>query len=234
MRLPILLAVLILGYLAYRSIKRLPPAQKRSTLIKYAVYLTIAILLIATFTGKIHWLGGVFAAALGFLKFGASTAIRFFPYVQTLRKAKIVNDPVFKTALLKVTFHIDSGRISGSILQGEFAGKSLNELSEQDFSVLEASTRDNDKRSFYLLKLIQQRLNPNQSNSQEFSPENLAEPNIEEARLMLGLNENFTKKDLDLAYKRLMQKMHPDRGGNDYLASRLNVARDILLRDLNK
>jgi len=96
---------------------------------------------------------------------------------------------------------------------------------------LEALTKHDDNRSYYLLKVIRQRLRGTYS-KEDFSSANIDNPSLDEAEKILGLNENYTKKEVDLAYKRLMQKLHPDRGGNDYLASRVNIARETLIKHL--
>lgn len=54
--------------------------------------------------------------------------------------------------------------------------------------------------------------------------------NEEEAWQLLGLEPSATREQIIQAHKRLIQKLHPDRGGNDYLASKLNAARDLLLK----
>lgn len=50
-----------------------------------------------------------------------------------------------------------------------------------------------------------------------------------EAAEVLGVAETASKKEVNAAYKRLMQKMHPDLGGSEYMARQLNEARDVLL-----
>ena len=51
-----------------------------------------------------------------------------------------------------------------------------------------------------------------------------------EAREILGVSEAATKKEIKEAYHRLMQKNHPDQGGSEYFAKKLNQAHDVLLK----
>jgi len=51
----------------------------------------------------------------------------------------------------------------------------------------------------------------------------------EEAHAVLGLAPGATEAEIRAAWLRLMQATHPDKGGSDWLAARINQARDVLL-----
>lgn len=57
---------------------------------------------------------------------------------------------------------------------------------------------------------------------------------VGEAMAVLGLGEGAKVPDIDEAYRRLMGQLHPDKGGTDYLAAKINEAREVLKSSLNR
>jgi hypothetical protein len=51
-----------------------------------------------------------------------------------------------------------------------------------------------------------------------------------EARSTLGVSAQASDQDINAAWRRLMTRAHPDQGGTEGLAARLNAARDRLLK----
>ena len=82
-----------------------------------------------------------------------------------------------------------------------------------------------------LRRLYKERQQSAESTSHSAPISASANLSIEEAYEVLGLDRGASREDIIEAHRRLMQKFHPDRGGNDYLAARINQAKDLLLKE---
>ncbi len=65
--------------------------------------------------------------------------------------------------------------------------------------------------------------------SQQAPSANSGSMDKNQAYEILGLKPGCTKEEILQAHKRMMQKMHPDRGGSDFMAAQINKAKDTLL-----
>lgn len=61
-----------------------------------------------------------------------------------------------------------------------------------------------------------------------------ASTDVGEARALLGLPANADVDAIRAAHRRLIATVHPDRGGTQALAAKINAARDVLLDEADR
>ena len=54
---------------------------------------------------------------------------------------------------------------------------------------------------------------------------------LEDARRLLGVSDEAGADEIRAAHRRLIARVHPDAGGSEELALRINAARDALIAD---
>ena len=133
-----------------------------------------------------------------------------------------------ETAFLSMTLHHDSGRMTGSVKSGQFAGRDLATLTLSELLALLQECQVADADSVALLEAWLDRAHP------DWRAEPAAEPRSgamtrAEALEILGLAEGADEDAIRAAHRRLMRSAHPDQGGSAWLAARINAARDFLL-----
>jgi hypothetical protein len=137
----------------------------------------------------------------------------------------------FRTQNLVVTINFASGQISGEIITGDLAGKQLSELSSDEIKTLSQQLKETDKESYVLLQAYLLRSGSfEEHTTNNFNPGSYNEISKAEAYEVLGISANSSQQEVIKAHKRLMQRLHPDRGGSDYLAAKINAAKDLLIK----
>ena len=53
---------------------------------------------------------------------------------------------------------------------------------------------------------------------------------LDEARLLLGVDAAAGPDEIRAAHRRIIARVHPDAGGSEELARKINAARDLLLK----
>jgi hypothetical protein len=139
------------------------------------------------------------------------------------------------TPYLRMSLDHDTGAMTGTVLAGSFAGARLDELSVADLLSLLRECRVADEEGARLLEAYLDRLHPDwrgeMGTGQSAPPRGSgADMTVAEAYDILGLSPGADAAAIKAAYHRLMMQLHPDHGGTDYLASKINRAHDLLLK----
>ena len=129
------------------------------------------------------------------------------------------------------------GRITGRFLNGRLKGRGLDALDFETLANMLIEFQRNDAKSAHLLHVYLDSRFPGwreatQGNAHagQGRPTGSAAITKEEAYEILGLQMGASEEDIRKAHRALMKKLHPDQGGSTYLATRVNLAKDILLQ----
>ncbi|MDH3388801.1 MAG: molecular chaperone DnaJ [Gammaproteobacteria bacterium] len=207
-----------------------------------AVLLALGLLALVL-TGRAHWLAAVFAAMLPFMR-GLLTLLGGIPLLKRMLAGMGAAKPgpqpssgqtsTVQSRYIRMTLNHDSGDIDGEILAGRFKGRTLNQLNLEALLQLLRECQD-DEESVALLQAYLDRVYADTwqqqagAQGQRQTPSGAGEMSREEALRVLGLSSDVGEAEIIEAHRRLMQKLHPDRGGSAYLAARVNLAKDTLL-----
>lgn len=148
------------------------------------------------------------------------------------------------TRFLRMYLDKDTGHMRGKVLKGTFVGKHLSELTSAQLRQLHEQYSQQDAESAALLGAYLDQINgatqeaPHAGADKTEQDAGAEETHSRakgngmtraEAYEILGLKNGADHQAVTSAHRRLMQKIHPDRGGTNYLAAKINQAKDLLL-----
>jgi hypothetical protein len=144
-------------------------------------------------------------------------------------------DSSVETRLLRMTLDHATGAMDGVVREGARRGRRLSELDMAALLDLLAHARLDDPDSAPLLEAYldraypEWRAGPADESAAPPPPRGGAAMDRAEAARLLGVPVGADADTVKAAHRRLMMKVHPDHGGTDYLAARLNDAKRVLL-----
>jgi CysZ protein len=137
--------------------------------------------------------------------------------------------------VLLVIDHL-SGRVGGQVLTGPHRGRALEQVPTEDLLALLDLFYASDVATGEALEVYLERERGRKVRRPHAQVRNEDEQRppvqrmvADEARAVLGVAPGASADEVRAAHRRLMQRMHPDRGGSDYLAAKINEAKDVLL-----
>ena len=217
------------------------PAKIRTTA-KWVGLGLLGLLVVALiFFRRFEWLMYAGLVGLPVLMRAGTLFRRFRNAVKMARGPASGQSSAVRTETLAVSLDHDSGAMDGEVLRGRFAGMQLSALSIDEVLELLADCTRNDPQSVAVLESYLDAAHGPDWREQadeamgdargrgEGASSGSGAMSREQALEVLGLEQGADKAAIREAHRRLMMVNHPDRGGSDYLAARINEAKDVLL-----
>lgn len=144
-----------------------------------------------------------------------------------------------ETDWLEMRLDHDSGEISGQVRKGPFAGRQLAQLGFDELVRLLADLQREDEQGAAILMAYLDRTQGEDwreraaqmgAGAAGRASGGTSDMTVDEACEILGLKPGATVEEIREAHHRLMKQVHPDHGGSEYLARKINQAKDLLLK----
>ena len=206
----------------------------------------IGILVLAAATGRLNPLFALLAAAIPVAMRGLAL-LQLVPVVQQLLRTLGLSNQLgsaggsndqsssVRTQFLDMRLDHATGRMDGVVRRGALRGRRLSQLTLEQLLDLLDECRATDGQSAAVLESYLDREHAEdwqaraQGRGDRSSQADVGPLSKQEARDILGVSATATSDEVRAAHRRLMQKYHPDRGGSDYLAAKINAAKRRLL-----
>ena len=219
-----------------RQVQSKPPHKRRAAYLQLVFAAAAIAAVVLVLAGKMHWLGAALTGTVVAFRQSLPLLIRAFPllsqWLQSRQRSSNSQRSEVSSALLKMTLDHESGELDGQVIDGPYKDWWLRELNRQQLDELLRYCEAHDEDSRQLLGSYLAQRFPGEDDPQTEAPSDAQDSQMgrQEALSILGVGEDASEDDIISAHRRLMQKLHPDRGGNDYLAAKINAAKDLLLQ----
>lgn len=143
-----------------------------------------------------------------------------------------------ETRFLAMTLEHDTGVMTGEVREGTYAGCRVEALGLDDLLALWREVSAEDAQSAAVLEAYLDKVHGDAwrepaagGGARGGGAAGAGGGQMEEAEALeiLGLEPGATPEQVRKAYRSLMQKLHPDKGGSDWFAAKLNEAKRVLI-----
>lgn len=146
------------------------------------------------------------------------------------------NQSTVTTRFLVMTLDHVSGVMTGTVREGRFVGRSLQDLTRPELLELWRECQPDPQSTAVLEAYLDRHVDAGWRDQADTERKDRTQATANdhmdraEAYRVLGLQSGAGRDEIQAAYRRLIQRVHPDQGGSSDLAARINQARDVLLR----
>ncbi len=228
LQLLIAIAVIVGGLWIIRKFARTPQAAVPGLMQKMGGVALIGFSGLLAMRGSMNIALPVFIFGIGLLGKGAAfpNGFNWPPGRKSGQKSRVA------TSMLAMEMDHDSGGMEGEILAGPLKGRLLSKMADIELKSFHDQCRSAGDQSQSLLEAWLDRSKPEWRDiwgSSKRASSSAGAMNKDEALAILGLKSGATADEIKSAHKRLLKDFHPDKGGSDYLAAKINAAKDLLL-----